>query len=113
MSVPIHDAAALAAHQGEVVELVGRYDIWDLGPHRVMVELPDGRSRPVRKVVNLELDDQSVVRLWVRPAEEMTRLEGQRVIARGRLYIEKAAPPHMASPSPAPSLLDIERIEPA
>ena len=111
MAEPISDAGRLQSHLGQVVELRGRYDIWDLGPHKVMMDLPDGRTQALRQVVNLVLGDGSVVRLWVRPAAEMKALNGAAVIARGRLSAAGAPSAKASTPSDAPSLLEIERID--
>jgi hypothetical protein len=113
MTEAISNAAGLQGRIGQLVDARGRYDIWDLGPHRVLLELPDGSTQAVRQVVNLVLDDAAVLRLWVRPAAEMKRLHGQAVVVRGRLVAGDAAGGPAAAPTSAPSLLDIVRIEPA
>lgn len=116
MVEPISSAVAVQAHLGQVVEVRGRYDVWDLGPHRVLLDLPDGRTQAVRQVVNLVLDDASVLRLWVRPEAEMKSLRGSAVVVRGRLLAadQPAMPAVPASaPADAPSLLEIESIDAA
>ena len=55
MAEPISDAGKLQSHLGQFVDLRGRYEIWDLGPHKVMMDLPDGRTQALRQVVNLVL----------------------------------------------------------
>lgn len=115
MAEPISDAGELQAHLGQTVDLRGRYEIWDLGPHRLMVDLPDGRVQALRQAVNLVLADGSVVRLWARPQAEMNALRGAIVVARGRLLAGSPPAPLAAPasvPTDAPSLLEIERIAP-
>lgn len=109
MAEPLRKAGELAARIGQVVEVRGRYEVWDMGPHRVLTDLPDGQTRALRQVVNLVLDDASVVRLWDRPAAEMAALGGATVVVRGRLLGATADGPGNA-PAEAPSLMPIERI---
>ena len=51
------------------------------------------------------------MRLWVRPAAEMKALNGAAVVARGRLSAASAPSAKASTPSDAPSLLEIERID--
>ncbi|MBL8350884.1 MAG: hypothetical protein JNL87_11265 [Burkholderiaceae bacterium] len=113
MAEPISSAGAVQAHLGQVVEVRGRYDVWDLGPHRVLLDLPGGRTQAVRQVVNLVLADASVLRLWVRPEAEMQALRGTAVVARGRLLAASQPAMPASTPADAPSLLEIESIDAA
>lgn len=111
MVEPICDGRGLRSRIGEVVDVRGQYDIWDMGPHRVMVDLPDGRVQSVREVVNLLLQDGTVVRLWVRPDQEMEMFRGQTVVVRGTLYADQPSTTPASVPTESLSLLKIEHIE--
>jgi hypothetical protein len=113
MAEIVATGAELDGHAGEVVEIRGRYEIWDTGPHKVMYETPDGRTLSTRKLVNLALTDGTHVRLWVRPEAEMARLDGRMVVAIGKLSIppNDSPPSDMAAPTDLPSLLDIQRVD--
>ena len=113
MTEPLHDGHGLKAHLGQVVDVRGRYEPKDLGPHRVMVDLPDGRVQAVRQVVNLVLDDGSVLRLWLRPEAETTSFDGKAVVVRGKLWAAKPPVGPAAALADALSLLDIESVEAA
>jgi hypothetical protein len=113
MTEPFTDARGLKAHIGKRVDVCGRYDLWDLGPHRVLVDLPDGRVQTVRQIVNLVLEDDAVVRLWVRPDAEMKALDGARVVVRGTLFAGEPPDALVSAPADTLSLLDIERVEAA
>ena len=75
------------------------------------MDLPDGRVRSVRQIVNLVPADGTVVRLWVRPEAERKALNGATVVARGRLLAASGQASSAAMPGDAPSLVEIERIE--
>ncbi len=99
------------AHDGEIVRAVGTYQVQNIAPRRVARELPDGTVVQSSKVVRLELEDSSGIRLWIRPDEEMAQLGGKRVMAIGKLRAKPPQPPpHVAAPSPAPELLDITEL---
>lgn len=110
MAEPLTNAADLQPHIDQVVDVRGRYTLWDLGPHRVMVDLPDGQVQSVRQIVNLVLDDDTVLRLWVRPDAEMKKLGGKAVVVRGRLFAGEPPAAPVSAPADALSLLDIERV---
>jgi hypothetical protein len=113
MTEPLQDAAGLKAHINQVVDVRGRYELWDLGPHRVMVDLPDGRVQAVRQVVNLVLADGEVLRLWARPEAEMASFDGVSVVVRGKLWAAKPPVAPAATPANALSLLEIESVKAA
>lgn len=106
----LHDASGLKAHIGQVVDVRGRYQRSNLGPHRVMVDLPDGRVQAVQQVANLVLDDATVLRLWVRPEAEMATFDGTAVVVRGKLWAAKPPVAPAAALAPALSLLDIASV---
>jgi len=99
------------AHDGEIVRAVGTYSVTNIAPRKVLKELPDGTVVQSSKVVGLVLEDESRIRLWLRPDDEMTALTGKRVMAIGKLRAKPPQPPpHVAAPSPAPELLDITEL---
>ena len=106
----LHDAPGLKAHIGQVVDVRGRYQRANLGPHRVMVDLPDGRVQAVQEIANLVLDDATVLRLWVRPEAEMASFDGTAVVVRGKLWAAKPPLAPAAAMADALSLLDIESV---
>ena len=110
MAEPLHDASDLKAHLGKQVEVRGRYDLWNLGPHRVMVDLPDDRVQAVKQIVNLVLADDTVLRLWLRPEAEMKSLAGQQVVVRGKLFAGEPPAAAVAAPADTWSLLDIKSV---
>jgi hypothetical protein len=110
MTEPISDTKNLRSRIGEVIDVRGQYDIWDMGPHKVMVDLPDGRVKAVRKIVNLLLDDGSTVRLWVRPDTEMKMFSGCTVVVSGKPYASNPPLAPSSVPGEALSLLEVERI---
>lgn len=110
MPEPLHDARGLKAHIGQVVDVRGRYQRWNLGPHRVMVDLPDGRVQAVQQVAKLVLDDATVLRLWVRPEAEMAAFDGTAVVVRGKLWAAKPPVAPAEAPAHALSLLEIESV---
>lgn len=99
------------AHDGEIVRAVGTYRVTNIAPRKVARELPDGTVVQSSKVVGLVLEDESSIRLWIRPDDEMTALAGKQVMAIGKLRARPPQPPaHVAAPSPAPELLDITEL---
>lgn len=110
MSETLHDSLALKAHIGQVVAVRGRYQCRNLGPHRVMVDLPDGRVQAVQQVVNLLLADGAVLRLWVRPEAEMAMFDNHEVVVHGKLWAARPPVAPAAALSDALSLLEIDRV---
>ena len=110
MTEALHDARGLKTHIGKLVEVQGRYQRCNLGPHRVMVDLPDGRVQAVQEIANLVLDDATVLRLWVRPEAEMASFDGTAVVVRGKLWAAKPPLAPAAAMADALSLLDIESV---
>jgi hypothetical protein len=112
MAQRVSSSRQLAAHKDQRVELAGRYEVTDTSPHKVVYETPDGRMIQTKKIVTLVFTDGSGwVHLWVRPEAEMSRLDGQAVVATGRLILpEGPAPSDRAAPEERPSLVDIEAI---
>ncbi|MBN1945321.1 MAG: hypothetical protein JW797_06560 [Bradymonadales bacterium] len=107
----IRQGALLAPYDRQIVTLQGRYEVEDIGPYGVMEELPDGRLVRVTRLVFLTLEDGVTVRLWVRPDEEMKRLNGAEVAATGRLIMPGPPPPsHVSAPDQAPSLIELTEI---
>ncbi len=93
---------ALAARDGHEVTVTGRFEMTDLGRHRVPG--PDG---PTSWLCSIELDDGGALRLGGRRDGERLALVGRAVTARGRLVLAPGrAPPHVAQPDPAPTLLE-------
>jgi hypothetical protein len=107
----IRTRADVEAHDGDIVRVVGRYEISDISPRKIMKELPSGEIIKSSKVVRLDLADGTGVRLWVRPVDEMQLLGGKQAIARGKLV---AAPPRapdtVAQPDTAPTLVDVTDV---
>jgi hypothetical protein len=110
MTEPLHDSLSLKAHIGQVVDVRGRYQRRNLGPHRVMVDLPDGRVQAVQQVVNLLLVDGTVLRLWVRPEAEMNTFDNQDVVVRGKLWAARPPVAPAAAMTATLSLLEIDRV---
>lgn len=110
MAEPLHHSLTLKAHIGQVVDVCGRYQRLNLGPHRVMVDLPDGRVQAVQQVANLVLDDGAVLRLWVRPEAEMATFDHQTVVVRGKLWAARPPVAPAAAMADALSLLEIESV---
>lgn len=111
MATRLQSGDQLAAHNGLVVELAGLYKVQNIFPRKIVKELPDGRIVQSSKVVHLALSDDTTVRLWVRPDDEMSSLAGRHVVATGKLVMPGEPPPsHMAAPDETPSLLDITAV---
>lgn len=104
-------SADLDAHTGELVSLVGRYQIIDTGRHKVAYQREDGSTGMTNKLARVELGDGGGVDLWVRPADEMAQLDGKRVIAVGKLIAPDAdGPDGAAAPDASPSLVQIQSV---
>ncbi len=94
--------SALAAHDGEQVEVNGRYEMFHQGRYRVMG--PDG---PTHWLCTIELDGGGSLRIGGRRDTEREALVGRPVTARGRLLVRPSgAPPHVAQMEPAPTLVE-------
>lgn len=94
--------AALIARDGEDVEVIGRYEAHHQGRHRVLG--PDG---PTPWMCSVVLDGGGALRLGGRGEGERGALLGRTVRARGRLVLAPpGAPPHVAQPDPAPTLVE-------
>src|SRR5688572_5083541 len=63
----VRNAADVTTHDGKVVRAVGTYEVQNIAPRRVVRELPDGGTIQSSKVVRLKLEDESGIRLWIRP----------------------------------------------
>ena len=108
---PVISAAAdLAEHYDQQVEARGTYGIVSTGRHKIMYTRPDGSPGATSKVVRLALEG-GALDLWVRPADEMTALDGKRVIAVGKLIgPSTGGVPGAAARDARPSLIDIVSV---
>jgi hypothetical protein len=110
----VASSADLGAHTGQQVSLVGRYEVIDTGRHKVAFTRDDGSTGMTNKLARVGLDDGAVVDLWVRPADEMAKLDGKRVVAVGKLIAAAAGGPDgAAEPDASPSLVQIESVREA
>jgi hypothetical protein len=108
MPALVKNAADVAAHDGEIIRAVGTYQVQNIAPRRVAREMPDGSVMQSSKVVGLELEDESRIRLWIRPDDEMAKLNGKRVMVIGTLRAKPPQPPpHVAAPNASPEILQI------
>lgn len=107
----IRDAAAVAAHDQQVVKVLGTYGITDTGRHKIAYTRADGSTGMTNKFVRLNLDGGAWVDLGVRPTDEMAALKGKAVVATGKLIAKPARKPGPgAAPDPAPTLVEIESV---
>lgn len=107
----VRDAAAIAANDQNIVELVGKYGITDTGRHKIAYTKPDGSTGVSNKLVRINLDGGAWVDLGVRPAEEMDQLKGKTVVATGKLLAKparKSGPG--ASADPSPTLIEVRSV---
>ncbi len=107
----VRDAAGVEANDQNVVELVGKYSITDLGRHKMAYTKPDGSTGMTSKLVKVGLDGDVWVSVGARPAEEMEALKGKVVVATGKLL---AHPPRKsgpgAAPDPVPTLVEVKSV---
>lgn len=110
----VASTADLDAHTGEQVSLIGRYQIIDTGRHKVAYQREDGSTGMTNKLARVTFDDGGGVDLWVRPADEMARLDGKRVVAVGKLIgPADDGPDGAAAPDAEPSLVQIQSVREA
>ncbi|GAB2687115.1 hypothetical protein [Thalassiella azotivora] len=102
MTATCTSMAECAAHDGETVEVVGTYRVWDPLPFRAA-------SQPPAQQVVIELDGEEGPYLgaWgyddhFRPLDEIARLDGRRVRVAGTFL--SAMPPHPSDPPEAASM---------
>jgi GNAT superfamily N-acetyltransferase len=94
--------AALAARDGEQIEVSGRSEMFHQG--RYQVPGPDGSTH---WLCTIELDGGGSLRIGGRRDDEREALVGRAVTARGRLVVfPSGAGPHVAQMLPAPTLVD-------
>ena len=106
----VKTSANIDTHDGQVVDVVGIYEIDDIGRHRVSATMPDGTVVQTNQVVYIKLEDGDI-RVGARPDDERATLADTRVVARGRLLKDPPRPPdHVAQMTPMPTLVDIESI---
>jgi hypothetical protein len=109
--VALTTRAALAPHDGTVVEIEGMYTVTDIGPYKLAYERPDGTLATTKLVAGIRLDDNTLISIGARTPEEHA-LAGRRVRASGT--IQMAWPPRqdrdVAQPDPRPWLVKITQL---
>jgi GNAT superfamily N-acetyltransferase len=94
--------AAIAARDGDVVEVLGRYEMFHQDRYKVLG--PSGVTHWMCAVV---VDGGGVVRIGGRSDEEREAMVGRIVKARGKLVVSpERAPAQVAQMEPAPTLVD-------
>ncbi len=106
----IRDGAVLATHDGQVVQLVGKYSVTSTGPHKIMFTRPDGTTGSTNQIVQLGLDGDVWVKLGARPDDEIAQLKGKTVMATGKLIAKPARSGPGAQPDPQPTLVQIASV---
>jgi hypothetical protein len=106
----VRDAAGIQSHDGQVVQVVGRYSVTSTGRHRILYELPDGTTGSTNQFVQLGLDGDVWVKLGVRPDDEMEQLQGKTVVATGTLIARPERIGPGAQPDPQPTLVKITSV---
>ena len=106
----IRDAAGIQGHDGEVVQLVGRYSVSSTGRHRIMYTLPDGSTGSTNQLVQIGLEGDVWVKVGGRPDEEMEALQGKSVRATGKLIVKPTRTGPGAQPDPQPTLVQVTSI---
>lgn len=106
----IHDGAAITSHDGQVVQLVGKYSVTSTGHHKIMYTRPDGTTGSTNQVVQLGLNGNVWVKLGARPDEEVAELKGKTVMATGKLVAKPARSGAGAQPDPQPTLVQIASV---
>ena len=106
----IRDGADIKSHDGQVVQVVGRYSVTSTGRHKVMVTLPDGSTTASNQIVQLGLAGDVWVKIGVRPDDEMEQLQGKTVMATGKLLASPARSGQGAQPDPQPTLVQVTSV---
>lgn len=102
--------ADISTHDNTVVDVVGVYEIDDLGRRRVTATMPDGTVVQTNQMVYIKLEDGDL-RVGARPDDERAELANKRVIARGKVLENPPRPPdHVSQMTPMPTLVDIQSI---
>ena len=109
----IASSSELAAHQDEQVRIRGIYGVQNLGGYTLKIKDAGGRWKRVNRIAFVRLEDEHYVVLEDRLDEEMEALNGQPVIATGKLYIPANSPPLpvAAKPASVPTLVEIISVE--
>jgi hypothetical protein len=106
----IRDGAGIKSHDGEVVQLVGKYSVTSTGGHKIMYTLPDGTTGSSNQFVQLGLEGGVWVKIGVRPDEEMAQLKGKTVMATGKLIASPERKGQGAQPDPQPTLVQVTSV---
>ena len=106
----ISDGAAIQSHDGQVVQLVGKYSVTSTGRHKVMYTLPDGTTGATNQIVQLGLTGDVWVKLGARPDDEIEELKGKTVMATGKLIANPSRGGQGAQPDPQPTLVQVTSV---
>jgi hypothetical protein len=114
MALPVAGSAAeLSGNEGREIQVRGTYGVQDLGRYAIKVQRPDGSWEKVHKAAFVKLDDGTFVSLETRPADELSALDGRRVVATGKLVVpaDSTGEPAIASPIAAPTLVEVTAVD--
>jgi len=107
----LRSKSELEALDGQPVVAVGRYDIEDLGKHRVSATMLDGTKVTTNQAVYLQLDDGTDLRVGARPDAERAEFAGKHVAIEARLVMKPTPDdPRAAQMSPMPTLFDVTAV---